>query len=247
MQVATIFSLSTAQLTAWRNAMSWRTGLAWEFGLAYDVERQLDQVLLVGGLGRDAGLALERVELRDRHAERHVDVPRLEVHRHGVLVGVVLEDDLVDLGRALPVVLVGDHARVAGLLVLDGLERPGADDRRVVLELVGGVLARDLAPDVLGHDRDPHAQDVGLGLGQDELDGRVVDGHGLLHVDRVGREGREVVLDDVVVGEGDVVGGERLAVLPRDAGVDLEGPRRGSPACWSSCRRSPGATSPLGL
>ena len=82
----------------------------------------------------------------------------------------------------------------------------------------------DLAPDVLGEDRDPGTDHVGLGLAAADLHGEVVHRHGFLDERREAGEGAHVVVDDVVVGERDVGGGDRLAVLPLDALAQMEGP-----------------------
>jgi len=66
--------------------------------------------------------AVDRVELRRGDVPGALDGPRLHVLRHRVLVLVGLEDDLVDLGRALPVILIRDHADELALLPLHALE-----------------------------------------------------------------------------------------------------------------------------
>jgi hypothetical protein len=173
--------------------------------------------------GHPSGLLHGR-ELRLRQLDRRVDGALLEVGGHGVGALVVLEEELVDLGLAAPVVLVGDHADVLALAPLHGLEGTGADDGRLVLEGGGRRLAADLAPDVLGDDRHDHGEHVGLRLVGRDVDRVVVGGHGAGDAAGVDGQSLQVVLDDVVVGERHVLGGQRLAVLPLDALTDLERP-----------------------
>ena len=119
---------------------------------------------------------------------------------------------------------VRDQLDVRGLLPLLGRERAGAHVRRVVGVLAARrLLGVDLGPDVLRQDRHPVADHVRLGLGAGELDRVVVQRRGLLDEARVRGEVLHLVLDDVVVGEGDVLGGERHAVRP--LGVLAQGER----------------------
>ena len=179
----------------------------------------------------ESGVTLQAVELRRRHPLRGVHRSRAQVLGHRVRVGVRLEDDLVDLGTApsrhvvAPVVRVAHQLRVVPALVVRHLERPAADDRRLV-----GVAALerrdlDLAPDVLGDDVDDHVQHVRLGRRHGEPHRGVVHRLRVLDVlDRLQVRG-QLVVDDQVVAEGDVGGGERLPVLPLHAGSDVDGPR----------------------
>ena len=192
--------------------------------------------LMSAALAVMPGWRLERLELGRRDAHGVVQSPGLEVLGHRVGVLVDLHHELVDGGLALdPVVRVLDHLHVLALLDLGRLEGPGADDRRLVDVGRGQAGHRHLGPDVLGQDRDPETQHVGLGLGADHLHREVALRHDLDDVVGVAGEGREVVLDDEVVGERDVRRREGLAVLPLDALPELEGPRlavrRGGPAC----------------
>jgi len=77
---------------------------------------------------------------------------------------------------------------------------------------------------VLREHVDPQTLHVGFGLLADHLDGVVVNDLGLLDALGVGRVGGEVLVDDDVVAEGDVLGRDRLSVLPLDALADLERP-----------------------
>ena len=188
------------------------------------VEGELIETVGVDRASLDAGLAQQLPILGVEQAGGAVDGPGLEVLHHRVGVREVLEVELVDLGHAAPVVRVGAQLHVAVLLPLHALERAGAHERRLVGVLAGGVLARDLGPDVLGEDGHPHVEHVGLGRRALEAHRGVVDG------DRLGdalgrrREVRELVLVDVVVGERHVARRERLAVLPLDAAADGERP-----------------------
>ena len=96
------------------------------------VERQVVERLLRAGLRLERRLALQRLDLRRRDVDGEVDLPQLQVLRQRVLVLVVLEDDLVDLGLAAPVLLVGHAADELALLPLHDLEGAGADDGRLV-------------------------------------------------------------------------------------------------------------------
>ena len=78
---------------------------------------------------------------------------------------------------------------------------------------------------MLRHDRHVDAQHVRLGLGALDAHGGVVDGDGPDDVLRVRGPVRELVLDDVVVGEGDVAGRQRHAVAPLGVAADRERPR----------------------
>ncbi len=188
------------------------------------VERQVVEGLLRARLGGETLFALQRLDLRRRDVDGQVDGAELEVLRQRVLVLVDREDDLVDLGLAAPVVLVGHAADELALLALHDLERARADDRRLVEVLGGLVVGLELAPDVLGHDGHPHREDVGLGpVALDDHRGVVGRGDRLDAVERR-EEGGELEVLLVVEAEGDVLGRERLAVAPHDALADLEGP-----------------------
>jgi hypothetical protein len=92
---------------------------------------------------------LERIDLR-RLDDGEVDFARLDLGHPGVAVGNHLEDDAVQVGRAVEVVWVRDDLEVAPLDELLELERPGAD--RIGDELGGLVQVLPLEQ-VLGHDR----------------------------------------------------------------------------------------------
>ena len=188
------------------------------------VERQVVERLLRARLGGETLLALQRLDLRRRDVDGEVDGAELEVLRQRVLVVVHLEDDLVDLGLAAPVVLVGHGADELALLALRDHERARADDRRLVEVLGGLVVGLELAPDVLGDDGDPHGEDVGLGpVALDDHGGVVGRGDRLDAVERR-EEGGELEVLLVVEAEGDVLGRQRLAVTPHHALADLERP-----------------------
>ena len=192
-------------------------------GALVAVEGQLVEAVGDDVAGGDARLALELLDLRRDQVAGAVDVAGLEVLQHGVAVGVVREVDLVDLGLRAPPAGVGDEMDVVVLLPLHAREGAGAHVGRGVRIALPRLLGRDLRPDVLGQDGQPVADHVRLGLGAHELHRVVVDRGRLL--DEVGVRGvvRHLVLDDVVVGEGDVLGGERHAVVP--LGVLAEGER----------------------
>ena len=199
-------------------------GVALRAGAGVAVEGQLGELPRGGLAGLDARRRRERAELRERHVDGGVDVAQLQVLHHGV--GALIGEDVEvgDVRRAAPVVGVGLEMDVLADLPADDLEGPRADDRRLVLKARAGGLARDLRPDVLRQDGHHHAQHVRLGSLRVDLDG--VRAGRLGAGDAVGVDGqvREVVLDDVVEGEGHVGGRERHAVLPLHALAGLERP-----------------------
>ena len=77
---------------------------------------------------------------------------------------------------------------------------------------------------MLGQDGDPGAQDVRLGLAAADLHGGVVDRDDLVDEGREAGERAHLIVDDVVVGEGDIARRECDAVLPLDSGAQVEGP-----------------------
>ncbi len=79
---------------------------------------------------------------------------------------------------------------------------------------------------MLRHAVDVEPLHVGLGRAAAHLAREVVDRHGLVDELGVGAVRVEVLLDDVVVAEGDVLGGHRLAVAPHGALADVEGPHQ---------------------
>ena len=188
------------------------------------VEPQLVEAVQHAADGGQAVRPVQARELRLRYVPGELQRAGLEVGGHRVSVRVELEDDLVDLGSATPVALVGDHAHVVALDPLDGLKGPGADDRRTVGKAVGRGLGRDLRPDVGRQDVDDRAEHVGLGFRAVEPDRVVVDRDHVLDEVRIGREVRHLVLDDVVEREDHIFGRERHAVLPGDAVAQVERP-----------------------
>ena len=161
-----------------------------------------------------------------RQALGEVDLALAQGLDHGVFVAEDAEDQLVDLGRAGPVVLVGLEPEELPGLVLDEPERPGSHGLVVVGEgegLVGG----DVLPDVLGQDRHREAGHDRRRLADREDQGGVVGGLGRGDVGDVAAVVGLLIgaVDDPVEGVRGVLGGERLAVGPTEAGADLVGPR----------------------
>ncbi len=148
-----------------------------------------------------------------------------QIELHGVGILVDLEEELVDLGSAAPVVLVGHETNEPVRLILDDLEGAGADHGRLVGVGVGGRLGIDLRPDMRGQDRHGEPEHVRLGTRADEAHRVGVDGDHALDERRVAGERPHVVVDDVVEGEDDVAGRERTPVLPRHPPAQREGPR----------------------
>ena len=124
------------------------------------------------------------------------DHDALHLHGLAVVIGVGLEDDLLALVPLL------EHVAAA------------ADGVRAVVGAVG----------VLGHDaHDGERVEQGVeGLVEVQLNGGVVDDNGLIDHGEVGLGGSAV--DDAVDGEGDVAGGEGLAVGELDVVADSERP-----------------------
>ena len=120
----------------------------------------------------------------------------MHLHRLAVVVGVGLKDDLLALVPLL------EHVAAA------------ADGVRAIVGAVG-VLGYD------AHDGERVEQGVER-LVEVQLDGGVVDDDGLVDHGEVGFGGTAV--DDTVDGEGDVVGGEGLAVGELDVVADGERP-----------------------
>src|SRR5437879_2665453 len=71
------------------------------------VDRERVEALPVAVVERDVRRPLQGVELRRRQTAGEVALPLLESLYLGVLVGIVLEDQLVELGPAPPVAGVG--------------------------------------------------------------------------------------------------------------------------------------------
>ncbi len=166
-------------------------------------------------VARDVRVALQGVEEIGGDLFGEVDRPLLQRldHRLGVLEELI--DDPVD--RRLPGVGIRDLLHRHRLALLPVGEREGTrhDGVRVVVERLDRRLIAELAPDVLGEDRDPgrderrHARSRRL-----PHERRVVRSGDRVDVGEVVREGGEVVVQDQVVGERDIGGGDRLAVAP---------------------------------
>ena len=132
-------------------------------------------------------------------------------------------------GFPLPVVGVRlQPVRRAAGRALHQRERSGPD-HRPVLGLVGvGVrlLLADVLPDVLRHDRDRHQRKRRARLAQAQHHRLRVGRRDLLHVVQVRDPGVGVdpAVEDPLVGEHHVVGGQLLAVVPGDVVAHVEGP-----------------------
>ncbi len=175
------------------------------------------------GLHRGRGHGLDRVE-----------VVRFQGGDHRVVVGVLLQPELVDLRLRPPVGVVALEDRDVVQLELDEIERAGADDGRGVLERlqVGAVVARVLRPDVLREDEEllelaEHPRRPGLLVVVDDERRRVRGGRVLDVVDEARRvRGAAVLVLDVGVDRPGRVGcGQRLAVAPLRVRSRLERPR----------------------
>jgi hypothetical protein len=194
-------------------------------GRRQDVEgRHLLEPALLGRVQPDGQVEVARLELRDR-----------------LVAQEALHEDVLDLRGAHEVVGVGLELAVLVGLVLDELVRPGPDRLRGReldrLDLLGiGVLE-----DVLGDDERRRvaqvAEIVGVGVGERQLDRVVVDdldaGRDPVRIGDLvdtddGTPGVLGVLRRVqqraTDGERDIVGRERLTVVPLDAGMQVERP-----------------------
>ena len=141
----------------------------------------------------------------------------------GVGVRVVAVLDLVELRLAAPKVRVRlERDRLVRFVALE-LEGARAHGFLVVLELAGLV---DLRPHVLGHDGDLLAGVVRLRLLQGDLDGAVVGGLDLGEVFDEAAVGHRhlFILHHLVVGPGDVLGGQRFTIGPLHFRADRVGP-----------------------
>ena len=189
------------------------------------VEAELDEADGRRLRHRGAGPALEVLVVAGRPVDDRLEVAGLVVLDHRV--HVLREDvpELVELRRSaelLRVVRVGHELDPLVLLHLVEDERARAHERDVlvVLEVVVG----DVLPDVLGQDRDVERQHAGVRLLAGDDEGRVVGRLDLLDADEVLDVGPVLGVEDAVVGVGDVVRRQWLAVAPLHALTDGEGP-----------------------
>jgi hypothetical protein len=178
-----------------------------------------------GDAGVVGGLEAGDVEVVDRAAGEDVDLAVLVGDGAGGGVGDELEVDLVEIGPVLhPVFVVADEVDVGAALPLLELERAGADRRRV--HLVRGVVGALV--DVRGDDRgggDLHREHQRAeGLAEHDLHRAVVGGGDALDLVGVDRAPARMDLrQEHVEREDDVLGRERLAVVPGDALLQVEG------------------------
>ena len=194
------------------------------------VEGDLVEARRVSAGGRDAVLALERLDLERREVVDEVDLALDQRLHRGVRALEDPEGHLVDVRRTVPVVGVGLElvGRAAGG-ALDQPEGTGADHGLAVRRLgrvALDVLLGDVLPDVLGDDRDRQQRQHGVRLLQGEHDRRGVGSLDRLDALEVRRPGRRLgtAVEDAAVGVGDVGGGQRLAVGPHRVVAHREGP-----------------------
>ena len=196
--------------------------------LVSEVELEVDRLLAATDHHLDV---VAEIELLDPcqwgAAGHHVDVAGFESGECRLVIGDHRQFERVDQGRAAEVRGVGfESVRGAGLVV-DEAVGAGADRQRGE---VGSGIA-DRRPDVLGQDRHVAAGELGEGrdrVGEPQLDREVVDHRGglerrvLVHVMAIAPRTADVA--EVLEGEGDVVGRERFAVVPLDAGAERDRP-----------------------
>ena len=153
--------------------------------------------------------------------QRQIQLPGLHLHRLGVVVGDNLEDDRLDVGGALEVVLVPGEGD--GLPLVPGGQLIGAGTHRGAEE--GGLLEVLPLQQVPGQHGHGHIVQKGrVGGREPEGDGVIVHHRDLLHVLIVGGVLRAVVrVHDGLDGELHVPGGEGLAVVPLHPLLQVEG------------------------
>ena len=133
-------------------------------------------------------------------------------------------DELADLGRAAMVVRVGlvDHVAAGGA----GLEQIGAGADRLRIE-AGRVDIGFARQQVVRHDVHalPRPDERHIGALQHDLDRMVVDHlEAVDQVETAARARGNLGVDDGLVGEFDVLGGEGLAVAPFDVALQVDLP-----------------------
>ena len=153
--------------------------------------------------------------------QRQIQLAGLHLHGLSVVVGHDLEDDALDLGRALEVVLVAGEND--GLALVPALQPVGAGADGTAEE--GGGLHVLALQQVLGQDCHGHVVQEGrVGGGQAEGDGVLVDHRDLRHVLVVGGVfGAVLGIHDGLDGELHVLGGEIFAVVPLHVLLQMEG------------------------
>ena len=191
------------------------------------VDDHVDEPAALALVRRDVLGVLQRVELRRGEVVQQIDVTLDQRGLGGVDVVELDVLQLVDLGRAAPVVLVRRQLDVLALLVVGEDERSVADDRVAGGGVVGELAdVGDALPHVLRHDRHVQREHGGLRLlGGDHQ--RVVVGRADLG--EVGHEvavrgGRVGIGHHQVEGERRVLGRHRLSVGPLDVVPDVERP-----------------------
>ena len=219
---ATIVRRSIAHWSAWRNDWSCRAGLE-SVGRGSAGEAQVHEAAAGRRDRLEPVVAAQQTEVAGSQAGGRVQQAGLEVAGHLRWVTIGDEVDLVHARPAGPVVLVRAQADLLAGRERDELEGAVAGivhgRHRLVVRRV------HIRPHVLRQDRDPQRVHVRLGLTEREDDGLVVGGLHRLDPGRQRRVGRHLVVHHPVVGEHDVLGRDRLSVLPRRAGADLERPR----------------------
>ena len=170
----------------------------------------------------EIAVALDHRNLRHRQIGDDIDATRLQLgnlRRRFVDEAI---DQLVELGRTLPI--AGERfERDADLgLVVDDLERTGADRMgvEIVLTLFRDVLRRHDHPAIAGHLGRQHR----IGLLEEEVDRHVVDDVDMVDIGvvvalRALLAGRP---EQAVEGKLDRIGIERLVVLELHAGAEMK-------------------------
>lgn len=179
-------------------------------------------------LGGDAGIGQFRQPVDvvdiDRTAGQHVDLAGLVGNGAGGSVGDHLIVDFVEIRPVLqPIVFIAYEMDEGALLPLLEFER-ACSDRRVVRR-IGAEIAALI--DVLGDHRgrgDLHRQEEGTErLFENDLDRQLVDLLDFLDL-RIGDQapaGMDLA-QEFIEGEDDIVGAERLAIMPFDAALQVE-------------------------
>ena len=185
----------------------------------------------IGGVGElESSFLLQTRDVLEGGIDDEVDLARYQ-RRHPRRVG--LDDDvdrLVDIAALAPPIRVGDqHGAGVGFVALEAVgpgavgvaNRVGLLPRIVILRLDDPVRRGPR----LAHDADVHEffRQHGVGRGEQEVDGQIVDL--ARRLDTTQLEGPLRILGQRPLDrKHDIVGGERCAIVKLDPGAELEAP-----------------------
>ena len=202
---------------------AWRTRRSANLGILQIVAQidvgKLGVAVFIVHPGELGSLALAAIL---QGAEEHaVEIAGHQLQEHGGRVRLYLKDIAVKIDPALEVVGIVSEDDPLPTLPVQEFIRPGADGVAGQRGF-GEILALQQVP---GDDAHPPAiQGRGEGLGVGDPEGVVVRGLGLFHLEVVaGVGGGGLGIHHHLVGEEDILGGERGAVVPLDAVAQMEG------------------------